>query len=161
MTNKLFIIALCAAVGAGAGFVMMKAYKRRLAYLSGVCDMISELKRNISYRKDSAARVLGAFSTSSAQLKKNIDEYIAYSESKSGTLAVSRGFLSGGDHAKVTELFGALGNSDGPSQMARLDAFSGVFGELKERAALKSEKYGALSVKLGFLFGLGVGVLFL
>lgn len=161
MTNKLFIIALCAAIGTAAGFFAMKTYKRRLAYMSGVCDMIGELKRNISYRKDSAARVLGAFTTTSAQLKKNIGEYIAYSESKSGTLDISRGFLSSGDHAKVRDLFGALGNSDGASQMDRLNGFSSEFGELKTKAAEKSEKYGALSVKLGFLFGLGVGVLFL
>ncbi len=161
MTNKLFVIALCVAVGTGAGFFMMKAYKRKLAYMTGVCDMIGELKRNISFRKDSAARVLGTFGSPSALLGKNIGEYIAYSGSKNGALDISRGFLSESEHAKVKELFGALGDSDGASQVDKLDAFSDVFGELKAKAAVKNEKYGALSVKLGFLFGLGVGVLFL
>lgn len=161
MTNKLFIMAVCAAVGAAAGFIVMKTYKRRLAYLTGVCNMIGELKRNISYRKDSAASILGAFDTDSAQLKKNISEYIAYTEAKDGALDISRGFLSGDDHAKVKEFFGALGTSDGASQMDRLDAFSAMFTVLRDKAAEKSDKYGALSVKLGFLLGLGVGVLFL
>lgn len=161
MTNKLFIIAVCAAVGSLSGFIVLKAYKRKLDYLVGVCDMIGELKRNISYRKDSASSVLGAFSTESLQLKKNIDEYIAFAAAKDGKLEISRGFLSSSDHAKVKELFGSLGVSDGKSQMDRLDEFSNVFSGLRDNAAVKSDKYGALSVKLGFLLGLGVGVLFL
>ncbi|MDE7463697.1 MAG: stage III sporulation protein AB [Clostridiales bacterium] len=161
MTNKLFIIAICAAVGAATGFIIMKMYKRKHEYLVGVCDMIGELKRNISYRKDSAASVLSGFATDSAQLKKNIGEYIAYTEAKDGELDISRGFLTTGDHAKIKELFGALGTSDGASQMDRLDSFTTLFSELRDKAAEKSDKYGALSVKLGFLLGLGVGVLFL
>ncbi|MCH5162983.1 MAG: hypothetical protein J1G38_05795 [Clostridiales bacterium] len=161
MTNKLFILVICAAVGTAAGFIVMKTYKRKHAYLVGVCDMIGELKRNISYRNDSAASILGAFDTESTQLKKNIGEYIAYTEAKDGKLDISRGFLSSGDHAKVKELFGALGTSDGASQMERLNSFSKLFEDMRDKAGEKSDKYGALSVKLGFLFGLGVGVLFL
>ena len=161
MTNKLFIIAVCAAVGSLSGFMVMKAYKRKLDYLVGVCDMIGELKRNISYRNDSASSVLGAFRADSPHLKKNIDEYIAFAAAKDGELEISKGFLSSSDHAKVKELFGALGASDGKSQMDRLDEFLNVFGGLRDSAAVKSDKYGALSVKRGFLLGLGVGVLFL
>ncbi len=161
MTGKLFMLALCAAIGAATGVCIMKAYRRNRLYMESMCAMIGELKRNISYRKDSAASVLASFETSSVQLKKNISEYIAYTEAKDGALDISRGFLSAGDYAKVKELFGSLGRGDGAAQSAALESYSDMFTDLKIKAADKSDKYGALSVKLGFLFGLGVGVLFL
>lgn len=161
MTGKFFILAICAAVGSVTGFIIMKAYKRKHGYLVGVCDMIGELKRNISFRKDSAVSILGSFSTDSAQLNKNIKEYIEFAGAKDGELNISRGFLTASDHAKVRELFRSLGTSDGATQVDRLDEFSNVFNGLRDAAAVKSDKYGALSVKLGFLLGLGVGVLFL
>ncbi len=161
MTAKILILFLCTAVGTATGFFVMKAYRRNLLYMDSVCAMISELKRNISYRRDSAAAILGNFEPKSAQLKKNIDEYLTYVESKDGSLEISRGFLSADSHRKVNEFFKSLGKSDGSSQIGELEMYSQTFGDLKNAAAEKSEKYGTLAVKLGFLFGVGVGILFL
>lgn len=161
MTAKLLIVFVCAAVGAATGYFVMSAYNRNRLYMESVCAMIAELKRNISYRRDSVAGILGGFETESPQLKKNIAEYSAYAAAKDGELVISRGFLSANDHAKVKELFGSLGVSDGRSQTEGLEAFAAEFDALKKAAIERSEKYGTLAVKLGFLFGLGVGVLFL
>ena len=54
--TKILLIFVFTAIGTAAGFTVMRAYRRDLAYLSGVCAMIDELKRNISYRKDGADR---------------------------------------------------------------------------------------------------------
>ncbi len=161
MTQKILVICICAAIGTVTGYTVMRAYKRNLKFMESICAMIAELKRNISYRRDSAASILGGFTTDSAQLKKNIDEYLQYAAAKDGALTVSRGFLSAEAYGKVREFFGSLGGMDNAAQLGELDMYASAFAELRTKAAAKSEKYGALAVKLGFLFGLGVGVLFL
>ncbi len=161
MTGKLLMVLICATVGAATGYLVMRAYKRNKTYMESVCAMIAELKRNISYRRDSVLDILNGFETECVQLKKNIAEYSVYAEEKGGRLEISRGFLSASDHAKVKELFGSLGVFDGKSQLDALDTFAVEFDALKRSAVEKSDKYGVLAVKLGFLFGLGVGVLFL
>lgn len=159
MTGKLLIVVICAAVGTFAGFVVMSAYRRNEEYLDGVCGLISELKRNMAYRRDAAATVLAKYAAKSAHLKKNIGEYIAFVNAKDGKLDISRGFLPSRTHAGVCELFASLGGADGGAQQRELEAFGSSFEELRTAAAQKSAKYGALAVKLGFLFGLGVGIL--
>lgn len=163
MTQKILIIVICATVGTVSGYIVMKTFKRNLDYLTDLCALIEELKRNISYRSDGAVEILGRFSSNagSAQLKKNIAEYVDYASSKSGALSVSRGFLSKDVYSSVNEFFSSLGGADRNGQLDALGAFSQAFEKHRERAAERSTKYGTLSVKLGFLFGLGVGVLFL
>lgn len=159
--TKLLLVFVFAAIGTAAGFTVMRAYRRDLSYLSGVCAMIDELKRNISYRKDGAADILRGYRSDSERLNVNVGEYLKYVSEKDGTLGISKGFLSAPVHKAVSEFFASLGRSDGESQLKELDAYGTSFAKLRDAAKEKSEKYGALAVKLGFLFGLGVGVLFL
>ncbi len=161
MSVKIFVIFICAAIGTAGGYSVMRAFKRNAAYLENVRAMIGALKRNISYRRDSVASVLGEYAAESPQLKKNIDEYIAYVGEKDGKLTLSRGFLSAQAYKRVCELFSSLGKSDGGTQIGELEMFEKSFDELCSLASEKYTKYGPLAVKLGFLFGLGVGVLFL
>ncbi len=159
MTGKILIVVLCAAVGTFVGFAVLCSYRRNLEYLDGVCGLISELKRNMAYRRDAAASVLASYDTKNAHLKKNIGEYMAFVGAKDGKLDISRGFLPPRTHSGVCELFASLGGADGGAQQRELEAFGASFEELRAKAAQKSAKYGALAVKLGFLFGLGVGIL--
>lgn len=159
MSAKIIVIFICAAVGTAAGYIIMRSYKRNFVYLDGVCKLIGELKRNIAYRKDSAATVLSGMTTDSALLKKNIDEYVAFTAGKDEKPNISRGFLAADAYGRVCELFSSIGRSDGSSQIDQLDMFGETFGNFRSIAEQKCKKYGAIAVKLGFLFGLGVGVL--
>ncbi len=159
--TKILLIFVFTAIGTASGFTVMRAYRRDLAYLSGVCAMIDELKRNISYRKDGAADILRGYKSESDRLTVNIGEYLKYAAEKDGTLEISKGYLSAPVHKAVCGFFASLGRSDGDAQLKELDAYGSSFCKLRDAAKEKSEKYGALAVKLGFLFGLGVGVLFL
>ena len=163
MTAKLLIIFGCAALGTLTGFIVMKSFGRDLAYITELCALVDALKRNISYRSDSAADILTSFAAtaSSAHLKKNVAEYVAFASSKGGELAVSRGFLPKDVYLSASGFFASLGGADRRGQLDALDAYGKDFEKLKAKAEERSTKYGALSVKLGFLFGLGVGVLFL
>lgn len=161
MTVKILAVCLCCAAGTAIGFYMMHSYKRGFVYYDSLVALLVELKQNISFRRDSVASVLGAYVCDSKPLKKNIDEYLAHISNKSGELAISRGFLTRDAHADVVKLFSRLGGFDGDTQSGDLDMFISRFTALRDKAKEKFDKYGALSVKLGFLIGLGIGILFL
>lgn len=159
MSLKILIVFICAAIGTAAGFYVMKSYRRKYEYLSGICALVGELKRNIAYRRDGAASIVGGMTVDSAHLKKNIDEYVSYAVGKADKPTISRGFLSRDVYAKVCELFSSLGRTDGAAQIDELEMYEKTFDKLCSDAEQKSAKYGAVAVKLGFLFGLGVGIL--
>ena len=159
MSVKILIVFVCTAVGTLVGFLIMLKYKRNCAYLEGVCAVIGELKRNIAYRRDAASQVLSGMNIQSAQLKKNVGEYIEYAKGGSDKPTISRGFLGEEVYSRVLELFGSLGRADSATQIKELDMFADSFDKLSSEAKQKSDKLGTVAVKLGFLFGLGVGIL--
>ncbi len=161
MSVKLFLLFLCVAAGTFCGYMILLSYKKNYSYLDGVCGMISALKQNLSYKKDAVPVVLGCLKVSSAQLQKNINEYIGFVGGQSDKRVISRGFLPQSTYDGVTDLFEAIGGSDESSQNARLDALSLRFSKLRAEAERKYKGMGAVAVKLGFLIGLGVGVLVL
>ncbi|MCH5155555.1 MAG: hypothetical protein J1F69_03025 [Clostridiales bacterium] len=155
----LFLLFVCAAGGTFCGYMILFSYKRNYLYLQDVCGMISALKQNLSYKKDSVPVVLSGLNVNSAQLKKNIQEYIDFTRGQSDKREVSRGFLPQATFDGVKDLFEAIGGSDEHSQNTRLEALSARFEKLRETAENKYKNMGAVAVKLGFLIGLGVGIL--
>ena len=159
MSVKIFIVFLCAAIGVATGYAVMRSYRRNYEYLDGVCAIIGELKRNIAYRRDGAVSVLRAVDIKSRQLEKNVGEYIAFAGSKADKPEISRGLLPAEVHSRTSELFASIGRSDGQSQLDELDMFAERFSALRGVAENKYKKLGGVAVKLGFLIGLGVGIL--
>ena len=161
MIVKLFLLFLCVAAGTFCGYMILLSYKKNYSYLDGVCGMIGALKQNLSYKKDAVPKVLGELKVGSAQLQKNINEYIGFTVGHSDKRVISRGFLPQSTYHGVTDLFEAIGGSDESSQNARLDALTLRFNKLRLDAERKYKTMGSVAVKLGFLIGLGVGVLVL
>ena len=156
--GSVFLLFVCAAVGTFCGYLILLSYKRHYLYLDGMCAVISALKQNLSYKKDPVPTVLGGLNIDSAQLKKNIQEYISFASGQS-TYEVSRGFLPQDTFDGVKELFDSIGGSDEGTQQARLNAHLSRFEKLREAAEKKYKEIGGVAVKLGFLIGLAVGVL--
>lgn len=161
MSTRLFLLFLCAAIGTFCGYMILLSYKKNYSYLDGVCNMINALKQNLSYKKDAVPIVLSGLKVGSSQLQKNIREYIGFIGGQSDVRTISRGFLPQSTYDGVTDLFDAIGGSDEHSQNARLDALSLRFEKLREEAERKYKNLGTVAVKLGFLIGLGVGILVL
>ena len=161
MSVKIFIVFLCAAVGTGLGFWLSRLYQRTSKYYLSVCELISELKRNIACRRDSVASVMKGFKSNSERLASQISEYIAFVSTKDGDLKLSRGFLSASAFSDVNGFFCSLGAMDQDSQANDLDMYYKKFEADYNAATEKSKKYGPLAIKLGFLFGLCLGILFL
>lgn len=159
MSTHILIVFICAAVGAFAGYTVMRTYKRNFVYLDGVCKIVDELKRNISYRRDSVATVLQNTKTDSSLLNKHIEKYIEFAHGKTDGPEIDKMFLPEETYRKSFEFFGTIGKADGNSQTDQLKMFGDAFGKMRGEAETKYLKFGAVAVKLGFLFGLGIGVL--
>ena len=154
MSVKIFIVFLFAAIGTGLGYALSRTYLRTSRYYSGVCELIAELKRNISYRRDTVVSVMKNFKSGSERLNCQISEYITYASGKDGQLKLSRGFLSSSAFSAVNDFFSSLGKADGETQVKDLDSYYAKFETDFAAASEKSKKYGPLAIKLGFLFGL-------
>lgn len=161
MSVKILLLFVCAAIGTLCGYLIMKKYKRRAEYLDGLCGLIDALSRNVSYRRDSAVKAISAIETGSTLLKKHIAEYGDYAVGKVAAPDISKGFLDDGTYDKVREFFGSIGSFDGATQINELKMYTELFGGLRAEADEKYGKYGAFSVKIGFLIGLLIGVLVL
>ena len=158
---KILVVCLCAAIGTGCGYAIMLRYKREKNYIDGVVKMIDAIKHNISYRRDKLKEILVGFLPESAALKKNIDEYVEFLNGSADKPNLTKGSTPAAAYDRVCELFDSLGASDERTQIDRLNGFSDSFIKLKKDADERFNKYGGAAVKLGFLFGLGVGVLIL
>ncbi len=161
MSVKIFAVFIFAAIGTAAGYIVMRTYKRNVSYMRAVCELIADLKRNISYRRDGAVNILSDYTSTDEKLNGNIKEYLSYATAKNGELSLSKGFLPQDAYRQVKGLFSSLGAMDDVGQLNELKLYEDAFSALKKSAEEKSDKYGALAVKLGFLFGLAVGILFL
>ena len=158
MMGSVFLLFVCAAIGTLCGYLILLSYKRHYSYLDDACAVISALKQNLSYKKDSVPAVLGRLNVTNAQLKKNIQEYISFASGQSANKELSRGFLPQATFDGVKELFDFIGGSDEGTQGARLDAHLTRFEKLREDAEKKYKGQGRVAVKLGLLIGLAVGV---
>lgn len=160
MSVKILICFLCVATGSACGYFVLIGHRRNFMYADGLCGAIQTLLRNMAYRRDSAARALSSFACSSPALQKNIAEYVSYAEGKSEKLNLSRGGIAVELFAKAGEFLSAIGG-DGNSYLSVLSAFNAECEKLRDEYEKKYKKFGPVAVKLGFLFGLGVGVLVL
>ncbi|MCH5350337.1 MAG: hypothetical protein J1F39_00015 [Clostridiales bacterium] len=161
MSVKIFVAFLCAAIGTGLGFTVSRLYAKTSKYYLSVLELITELKRNIAYRRDSVASVMKGFKAGSERLGTQIAEYLAFVSTKNGELKLSRGFLSSSSFSDIVGFFSSLGRADGDGQEKDLDMYYKKFEADYAAATEKSKKYGPLAIKLGFLFGLCLGILFL
>ena len=162
MNLKILAVFVFTAIGTVAGYIVMRTYRRNVSYMRAVCELIADLKRNISYRRDGAVNILSGYTSSDKRLNGNIKEYLTYATAKNGELTLSKGFLPQDEYRQVVGLFSSLGaSSDDVGQLNELKLYEDAFSAFKTTAELKADKYGTLAVKLGFLFGLAVGILFL
>lgn len=159
MSIKITMVFICAAIGTIGGYFVMRGYRRNYDYLMEMCKVIERLKLNISYRRDTVVDVLCAIGVKNVLLKRNIQEYAAFVASKTDKPIISRGFLCDEIYADVCDVFYSIGQSDGSTQKEQLVGFLCKFTALRTDAEHKCAKYGAVAVKLGFLLGLGIGVL--
>lgn len=159
MSIKVLIVFLCAGIGTATGYMIMRSHKLRYMYINELCGIIAELKHNVRYRRDGAASIFRSLTVSNKQLGKNVNEYIDYASGNADKPSISKGYLENDIFDAVSGFFTAFGRTDGKSQLDELKMYEDKFLSLKAKAEEKYNKVSAAAVKLGFLIGLGVGIL--
>lgn len=159
MTLKIAIVFICAAIGTATGYMVMRSCRLRYGYINELCGIIAELKHNVRYRRDGAVGIFRSLTVNNGHLSKNISEYIDYATGKTDKPNISKGYLENETFDAVCGFFGTFGRTDGKSQLDELKMYEDKFLSLDKKAEDKYNKVSAAAVKLGFLIGLGVGIL--
>ncbi len=158
MISKLFIMFIFGFSGAMIGFYFFRRLKDKVLYfdeLIGYCDYLIS---DIGFRQ----QPIGVLT----------EQYLAKSKSSFGqTLREYSKYLQG-DELKISkknteeeiaikEFFQSLGNTDAETQVAELKNYKSKFSAYLQKSEKLLNAHGKNYVKLGFLFGLILGILFI
>ena len=155
--NSIFILVLSGFCGLMIGLSFMRRSKDREGYYRSMVSLCSHLINNISYKADRIGKVLSQAEVDSGALKRNLKEYEAYIDGKE--FVFSQSVLTKSEATCIKQFFVELGRYDGETQICDLKKrehdFIAKYNEIKQ----KNAKQGFMSVKLGLLIGLLVGIL--
>ncbi len=159
MTVKLTLMFMSAVVGTFIGLILSKRLTRRRRYFEEMISLINTLIGDFRFKQNSVTSLLKSFSAD--ETKSTVEEFIAYVDSSGSELKLSKQDLTKREHNVVYEMFSALGTYDLDTQVFMLDSYKKKFEEFYGAAKDSEERYGKVYVKLGFLFGLGLGLVLL
>lgn len=156
MTDKLFILFISGFAGAMIGYYFFKRSKEEVKFyddLIGYCDY---LIGDINFRQQPISALTEQYILkSSPKFKQILNVYLSYlngGELKFGEKEEKKG---------IKEFFVSLGLSDAKTQTEELINYKAKFEGYKKDAEKAFNGLGKNSVKLGFLFGLIFGLLFI
>ena len=149
-----------AVLGAVVGNQIHKKYKARRLYFQQLLSLINLLISDFSFRQSKLKSVIIDFEkTAGVEMKIHCNEFI--NSINGDKLSLSKLLLTSEEHLTVEKFFTALGTLDLDTQLGQLNAYKDKFNEYYQTSKAGEEKYGKPSVKLGFLLGLGCGILIL
>lgn len=145
------------------GFKVKKFYFERKKYYSDLNDFITYYENEIKSYKLRLSEITdnyfisrkGAFSS---DLKKFVDSTV---KKEGGNFVFSKKMLCAGDEETVRNFFGNIGKFDIEGELNNIKNFKTVFSERTDTVRKKSEKEGALYMKLSILTGLALMIIIL
>jgi len=148
------------ALGAMAGLYFSKRLTKRANYFDSLMELLNLFMSEMKFKKTTTKQVLAEFQDrGKTPLNININEYIDCNDFSS--LKLSKGILTDSERNEVKKFFLSLGTSDSHTQIFELENFRERFSQMQNQAQEKRKKYGSMSIKLGFLAGLAVGIIFI
>jgi stage III sporulation protein AB len=157
--DKLFMVFFAAFAGLMCGLFLRKRVALREKYFEELVRIIERLISDISFSQARLETILSDYVSVSPEMSKNLEEYTAFL--RGGELNLSKGILTKREHRLVKEFFERLGGSDLDTQVNELGNRKQVFLDTLTEAKRKNKSYGGAYVKLGFLGGLLIGILFI
>jgi hypothetical protein len=156
--NALIIVFLGAAGGAMIGLYYYNRQRARLHYFYDLVSLIDRLISDVRFRQDKLTVVMSEYAaTCNSSIMTHLSEY---TQCAGGQLTLSRGVLTGPEHARIHKFFASLGYTDSGTQLLELDGHRVEFAGYLDAVKNKHNKYGTVYVKLGLALGIGVGILF-
>lgn len=153
--SGIIVIFVCGCAGCLIGVFFYKKYKERSAYFTDVVGLIETLVVDVRYRQDGLLMVLNNYKVG---LKSDFSSTIeSFLNGNIGEQKIS--VLNKIERKRVEKFFASLGRIDSDTQLLLLQGEKEEFTKLSTLAKEKFVKYGSMFIKLGFLLGIGIGIL--
>jgi len=153
--NKIIIIFVCACAGCLVGLFFYKRYKARNLYFADIVELIQTLIVDVRYRQDGLITVLREYQASIKSDFANTIECFLQGNIDSYKLSL----LKKAEIQKVIKFFNSLGKIDSGTQLLILNGQLEKFTKCSNNAKGLFAKYGSTFIKLGFLLGMGFGII--
>ncbi|MCL2555796.1 MAG: stage III sporulation protein AB [Firmicutes bacterium] len=141
------------------GLFLSNKTKNREKYFADLLNLVDRLISDISYLQDPAIKIISSFETKSIHFKKNIDEYLEFTNG--GKFNFSNTILNKREAGIINDFFNRLGTLDYETQINELNSKKMLFIQMYDGANKKNKNFGKAFIKLGFLGGLLVGIMIL
>jgi len=159
MTTRLFMVFLSVIGGLMVGLFLSNKTKNREKYFSDLLNLTDRLISDISYLQDPSAKIISSFDTKSIHFKKNIYEYLEFTNG--ADFKFSNTVLTKREAEIVKDFFIRLGTLDYETQINELNSKRMLFNQMLEAAVKRNKSYGRAYIKLGVLGGLLIGIMLL
>lgn len=159
MTVKLTLMFMSAVVGTFIGLILTKRLTRRRKYFEELILLVNTLIGDFRFKQNSVSSILKNFSADAT--KSTVAEFTTFADGAEHELKLSRQDMTKREYNVVYEMFSALGTYDLDTQVFMLDTYKTKLNEFYEAAKDMEARYGKVYIKLGFLFGLGLGLVLL
>ena len=175
MFDGLFLTVLLSVAGTIVGLIAEMRLKARKVYFDELDALLSRYAETLNFGMDTVPELLKSYAPSSKLLGRHIASALAsmsagseHAELSGGYSAAaislvpfaSGGYLTKAETAFVGKLFADLGTGNAESEKNRVARDRVMLSEYKAAAADKYARMGKAGIKLGFLFGLLLSVLF-
>ena len=160
MFDGLFLTVLLSVAGTIVGLIAEMRLKARKEYFDELDALLSRYAETLNFGMDTVPELLKSYAPSSKLLGRHIASALASMSACSEHADLSGGYLTKAESAFVGKLFADLGTGNAESEKNRVARDRVMLSEYKAAAADKYARMGKAGIKLGFLFGLLLSVLF-
>ncbi len=160
MFDGLFLTVLLSVAGTIVGLIVEMRLKARKEYFDELDALLSRYAETLNFGMDTVPELLKSYAPSSKLLGRHIASALASMSAGGEHAALSGGYLTKAETAFVGKLFTDLGTGNAESEKNRVARDRVMLSEYKAAAADKYARMGKAGIKLGFLFGLLLSVLF-
>ncbi len=148
--------------GGAIGWYYSSKLRRRRKYLQDALDFVNYLYTDIGFKQSGLESMAKAFvSRCGRDFSLSLTEFIRYISGKDETLDLSRGLLSENQYNNIYNMFSTLGIYDLATQLKVLEGSRRNIEEIFDKVKSTESKFSGNLIKLGTLFGLMIGILFL
>ena len=155
MSDNLLLAVVMSVVGTSVGMVIN--LKERKNYFDDFDKLLCYYGATLAYSRNTVPEFLKTFETQSHLLKKQIESIV---KSLSGKSDFPSGFLSKKECAYAKEVFTSIGTHSLIAEKAFIEDSRSKLKSFRDIADSRYTKLGSSSIKLGFLFGLMLAVIF-
>ncbi len=159
---KFILAAVIVSVFSYVGFQIGDGYRRKYNYINELSLFNNYLKLNVLTTKDRIECVVNNYieRCKNKQFVGDLKEYLKHVKNNEKA-AISNADFENIDVNLINNYFNSLGKSDSKAELKNLEEYSHYIDNIKEEQRENKKKYSAMFLKLGFLFGCLIVIIFI